>query len=1202
MTNLQNDTSQTSQIDPQSKGHPRYQILNLIARGGMGAIYKALDTVLNRHVAIKILLASKSDTVGLNRFQHEAHVVAQLQHPNIPPIYDIGMIAEPALGPSIIPKVDEATFVNGRAPQPSKTQTQERPFLAMKLVQGHTLEELLKVHGPGSGQWLSTFESICQAVGFAHDAGFVHRDLKPSNVMVGSFGEVQVMDWGLAKRLSSTSTSSGSRTSIDTSHPTPPNGWSATKEAFGSNETRAGTILGTPNYMSPEQARGEVDRVDRRSDVFALGAILHEMLTGRKIQEGDSHEVVDRRAAGDYAGAIEALDRCKDDPAVIALAKRCLEPDPSRRPTDAIEVARAVAQLRADADARAKQLELKQAEAALREVESRKRRAVLLRSAIAVMAVLVVGITVSSIMTLRAHDAEVRAQDAARLELAANQLAQKQLGDIKKGNEILLGVFQDLDIREIREGSQPLEGQLADRLLSAGRLFDAEPIHDRLTLANLRHRLGVTLLHLGRPREASQLFESAGNLLAEFAGEEQAETIESQNRYAEAIAADGRNADAVAIWDALLPRARAALGDEAKETISIMINLTTALHKLGQYDRAASIGEATYALANRVYGPTHHETLTIRNNLALVYISTNKTELAIRIYSQSLETLNRIYGKDHVFSILTLNNLGAVYKSIGQPEKSLEFYREATIRATAKLGLDHPDTWVCMYNLARTYEDNKAWDAALQIYEQLQSLKVARYGRHHRFAYQSAEHLARCYRSAGRHTAAIGPLENLIPWWKLSHGADHPTVVQGLDHLSECYLAVNRQTDALPVLTELVTARKAKLGVNHPDTLSSLHKLAHCQYRLGNYAAATPFFEELAREYEATKGADDPSTISAIDYLSVCYNRIGRTLAAMPLYEKVLSYRRAKFGNTHADTLNVLLKLVNGHHALGQFPMMVPLAEEIVQSYAIVKGKTHVETIQMMNKLGEAYRGNGQAQLAVQHMENTVRIATESLGPHHEARLDCLNSLAAAYLGIDRIDLATTTFYEAFQLLAKSSGEDNYLTHVALLNYATCSYRQGLRSQALETYERLLAMYRRRSQPGNADFAGMLGQAGFILLGQGEYELAEPFCRETLAIRERIQPDAWTTFNSRSMLGGSLLGQKKFAEAEAFLTTGYEQMRRRIAYIPEQGMNRIFEAGERLAELYDATGRSAQAKEIRSQLGREIAPPPRTRSLQSQSR
>jgi serine/threonine-protein kinase len=191
------------------------------------------------------------------------------------------------------------------------------------------------------------FEQVCLAVAYAHREGFIHRDLKPSNAMVGAFGEVQVMEWGLAKVLGEASRPRQPAKGGETEYrqPTIVLG----RSSGVSSATRAGSMLGTPAYMPPEQARGEADCTDRRSDVFALGAVLCEILTGRPPYSGAFTEVVAAAREGHPDEAVQRLDGCGADAKLVALAKRCLARRPEDRPVDASAVAAAVRSCRTQA-------------------------------------------------------------------------------------------------------------------------------------------------------------------------------------------------------------------------------------------------------------------------------------------------------------------------------------------------------------------------------------------------------------------------------------------------------------------------------------------------------------------------------------------------------------------------------------------------------------------------------------------------------------------------------------------------------------------------------------------------------------------------------------------------------------------------------------------------------------------------------------
>jgi serine/threonine-protein kinase len=311
-------TSEPLRVDPASPEMPpradrpaRVQLLGEIARGGMGVVLRGRDTDIGRDLAVKVLLDSHMDKPDLvRRFVEEAQIGGQLQHPGVVPVYELGTFGD------------------------------RRPYFTMKLVKGQTLTELLaerKSPTEDLPRLLSIFEQVCQTMAYAHARSVIHRDLKPSNVMVGSFGEVQVMDWGLAKVLRNDGVVADAAA-----------GKIAANEAAivtarvesDHDLSQAGLVLGTPAYMAPEQARGEIDRIDERADVFALGSILCELLTGQPAFVGRSGAEIHRKAAlGDHTDAMTALERSGASGELIALARSCLAREREDRPRQAAAVA-----------------------------------------------------------------------------------------------------------------------------------------------------------------------------------------------------------------------------------------------------------------------------------------------------------------------------------------------------------------------------------------------------------------------------------------------------------------------------------------------------------------------------------------------------------------------------------------------------------------------------------------------------------------------------------------------------------------------------------------------------------------------------------------------------------------------------------------------------------------------------------------------
>jgi serine/threonine protein kinase len=426
----------------------RYQLQGEIARGGMGAILKGRDVDLGRELALKVLLESHQRNPEIvSRFIEEAQIGGQLQHPGIAPVYELGTFPEP----------------------------DHRPYFAMKLVRGQTLAALLRERtdrAHETARFLVIFEQVCQTMAYAHARGVIHRDLKPSNVMVGLFGEVQVMDRGLAKVLprGGIADEAGAQPQEETVVMTVRSG-----SAGSGSDSQAGSILGTSAYMAPEQARGEVDRIDERADVFGLGAILCEILTGKPPFLGSTREEIRVQAArGDLTDALHRLGASTASAELIGLAHDCLAADRDRRPRNAGDVTRRLTAHLAGVQERLRLAELARVEAQAKAAEERKRRrlTVALAGSVLVTAGLIGGgwVYLARQKTARLMATTRLVTDAlAEAERLRGQAQLAALGDRSKWSEAMAAARHARELLTQGETDHALRQRVANALAEFGR-------------------------------------------------------------------------------------------------------------------------------------------------------------------------------------------------------------------------------------------------------------------------------------------------------------------------------------------------------------------------------------------------------------------------------------------------------------------------------------------------------------------------------------------------------------------------------------------------------------------------------------------------------------------------------------------------------------------------------------------------------------
>ncbi len=601
---------------------PGYEILSEIGRGGMGVIYKARHLRLGRVVALKMILAGvHARSEDLRRFRIEASAVARLAHPGIVGVYDVG-------------------------------EHEGLPFISLEFVEGGSLKQLLGGVPQPPRQSARLVEQLARAVQHAHDAGIVHRDLKPANVLLkkADFTAENAENAEKEKRRAEAKTGETKREEPEPS----PSSLSVSSSAFSAfsavnllpkitdfglaklltegpadGPTQSGAVVGTPGYMAPEQAAGHQHQVGPAVDVYALGAILYECLTGRPPFQAPTTLETLLQVMHDEPVSISRLQpHVPRDLATIAM--RCLEKQPVKRYASARDLADDLARFLSGRPILARRVGPLE-----RGWRWCKRNPVVASLASSLLVALVLGIVGVSWKWWEAEQRRGQAEASAEAEKLARQdesaqraKAERNLGYARKGNEVLASVFTGLDPKANYQTVADLRNALRDNLRKAVTELEGSAIGDPLEVAAMQDKLGRSLWGLGEAPLAVEVFRKALDAYKAKLGPDHPDTLLSMNNLAAAYQASGQLARAVPLFEETLQQRKARLGPDHPETLESMNNLAGAYKANGQLARAMPLFEETLQKRKARLGPDHPDTLISMGNLGKVYVEAKKGEKA----------------------------------------------------------------------------------------------------------------------------------------------------------------------------------------------------------------------------------------------------------------------------------------------------------------------------------------------------------------------------------------------------------------------------------------------------------------------------------------------------------------------------------------------------------------------------------------------
>ena len=1136
-----------------SRAVERFRILRFHREGGLGRVYLARDEELGRDVAVKEIRPDKASQADLrNRFVLEAEINGGLEHPGIVPVYSLG------------------------------AHDDGRPFYAMRFVEGDSFKEAIDSYhkecprpDPTAVEFrklLGRFIDVCEAIAFAHSKGVLHRDLKPHNVMLGRFGETLLIDWGLAKatgcRESENLDAAGAATLV------PP-----------SSSGHAPTLgaLGSPLYMSPEQAAGEPGSLTPSTDVYGLGAILFALLTGEPPVDGKStDEIVDQVRLG----AIR-LPRSLNPHiprALEAVCVKALAPQPCDRYPSALALAEEVEHWLADEPV-----------AAWREpLSGRARRwakrhrtamtggaAAVLAGFIGLLGVLALQVSYNSQLK-QANAATSKAKNEAEAALAQSEQARNRAEAVLKflKEDVLAaarpegengGLGVDVTVRKAVDAAEP-------RIAGA---FKEQPIVE----AEVRDTLGSTYFYAGDAPLAIRQHERAFLLRQTRLGPDHPDTLTSRNNLGAAYLDAGRTDDAIKMHEANLMRLESKLGPDHPDTLSSRNNLAEAYRAAGRTDDAIKMHEATLKQRESKLGADHADTLSSRNNLALAYDDAGRAEDAMKMHATTLRTQESKFGPGHPDTLKSRANLARAYLAAGRTDVAIKMHEATLKQRESKLGPDHPDTLNSRMDLADAYQAAGRIEVAIKTHEATLKQFEAKLGPDHPNTLTSRNNLATCYSAAGRIGDAVQMHEVNLKQQESKLGLDHPHTLNTRNNLAVAYLDAGRTDDAIKMHETNLTRQESKLGADHPDTLIGRNNLAMDYNAAGRAQEAIKMFEVNLKLFESKVGLDHPNTLTTRNNLASSYLAVGRTDDAIKMHEATLKQFESKFGPDHPRTFISRMGLAEAYQAAGRTGEAIQILEATLKQQESILGPDHPDTLASRNNLANSYLAVGRTDDAITMHQATLKQFESKLGPHHPRTLIGRTNLAKDYRAAGQLDQAVSLLEQALQGFRAKVGPDHPHTinceQLLIDAYTAAGRYTGSESLLRDRLERA----RKRFGSSDQRTAAAMASVGSNLIKQQKWPEAETILRELVSIREKALPDDSLRFNAMSQLGGALLGQGRYAEAEPLVIDGYEGMKARAARIPPAGEVSVSEAAERVIRLYQAWGKPQKAAEWKVKLG-----------------
>ena len=1110
--------SQTKEVGSiqRSPASERFRFVGQLARGGLGVLSVAIDDELNRKVALKQIRPEKAqESVYRTKFLREAQITGNLEHPGVVPVYGMGT---DALG---------------------------NLFYAMQLIHGDTLSTLITdhwqktdsrsctFHDPQLMTLLDHFLAVCQTIAYAHRRGVLHRDLKPENVMIGAYGETLVVDWGLAKAIDADDE--------DTANDFVGDAIANPDVSVSAAATRFGTAMGTPAYASPEMILGQILDVDRRSDIYGLGAILYELLAGHAPVKGATIEELKSNAAD---GKIDPLQRVAPyvPAALSAICMKCLRPERDDRYQAVTDVIADVQQWKADQPVTAlPDTWWQKTTRWLRHHRS------IARSGFAAIAGAAIVSIAAGVIFYRQR--QVFAELAKENRLLAESEAQ-QNQKMEAVRNLLVDTFRSPDPHVDGKSIRVID--LLDRTANQLRTSVGGDVSTR---ASMLLAIGQSYLGLGQPeqavlhiRQSMQLFDSQqfGDVLTGDSANRK-ERMQCAISLGEALRAAGSlETSRDVLQQTIQDLQRRPLSDEILGLASCQLAETCL--QAGAIDDADTLLIEIVDTQNR---STQDEiTLLAREGLGRVRIAQAKYQIAADLLRQAYKERCDFSGAEDPVSLKTRTSLAEAIQRLNRPDEAAKIYDSILKIQQERLGSDHPETLVTKNNLAFAYRQLLRYEDATELFQQTHQALKERLGTGHPDTLVAANNLSEAYEVSGRYEEAETLLDDTLEQMarRLSH--DHPDLLIARYNLARVYESTSRYTEAIKLLRDVVHKRSRKLGPEHADTQRAQIALGGVLFADGRRLDARQTLSQAIDVMESRQGVDQVELLKAKLLLAAVNSNDQNVQATTEKMVKIVAQLEAELGFEHPTSLAAINQQATTLLRADRSNEAISLLSELHGKCIRRLSAEHPRTLVVAMNLAVAYRESMQLIESIPLLEETITQMRVTLGPDHGHTLTATRHLVDAYRQTQWFPQAIELLEEILQRSETGFGVESSKTQSARLDLAIALIEAKQANRAVE----LLKL--REFSLQNADVNSERRVYGLIWLGIASRETeqignSEQALRKAVEVSSVSDPSTWTTAWAKATLADTLLLRNQYEEALSLLVESETILKRRRDQLPE---------------------------------------------------